>query len=170
MRRTQPWEGPLEKGLRQRKQDKSPQGSVAEPGPIGLLGTKAFLCPPCLILRKWASFSLHGLPWVQGQVQTVADQEREGRQTREEQSRNNRTALGQDPGSFSRDIHNNGGILYTWEKSYIPYASFRNEYFKTEQLRVLPYPSPWLNYTPNTIICKLKIRHPEHNCLWVKDY
>jgi len=49
------------------------------------------------------------------------------------------------------------------------YASFRNEYFKIEQLRVLSCPSPWLNCTPNTITHKLKIRHPEYNCLWVKD-
>ena len=42
--------------------------------------------------------------------------------------------------------------------------------FKIEQLRVLPCPSPWLNCPLNTITHKLKIRHPEHNCLWVKDY
>ena len=53
---------------------------------------------------------------------------------------------------------------------YTPYASFRNEYFKTEQLRVLPCPSPWLDCTLNTITHKLKIRHPEHSCLLVKDY
>ena len=28
------------------------------------LGTKAFLCPSFLVLRKWASFSFHDLPWV----------------------------------------------------------------------------------------------------------
>ena len=59
-----------------------------------------------------------------------------------------------------------------WEGPYhnIPYASFRNEYFKPEHLRVLPYPSPRLNCTLNTFTHKLKIRHLEHNCLWVKDY
>ena len=31
-------------------------------GPVDLLGTKASLCPPFLIFRKWASFNLHGLP------------------------------------------------------------------------------------------------------------
>ena len=44
------------------------------------------------------------------------------------------------------------------------------EWFKTEQLRVLPCPSPSLNRTLNTFTCKLKIRNPKHNCLWVKDY
>ena len=41
---------------------------------------------------------------------------------------------------------------------------------KIEQLRVLPCPSPCLNCTLNTSTLKLKIRHLEHNCLWVKDY
>ena len=36
--------------------------TVTEQGPVKLLGTKAFLCPPFLVLWKWASFSLHGLP------------------------------------------------------------------------------------------------------------
>ena len=35
-----------------------------EQDPVGLLGTNAFLCSPFLVLRKSASFSLHGLPWV----------------------------------------------------------------------------------------------------------
>ena len=48
-------------------------------------------------------------------------------------------------------------------------ASFRNEYFKTEQLGVFACASPSLDCTLNTITCKLKIRHSEHNCLWVKD-
>ena len=45
----------------------------------------------------------------------------------------------------------------------------RNEYFKTEQPRVLPCP-PQLNCTLNTITHELKFRHPEPNGLWVKDY
>ena len=36
--------------------------SGTEPGAVGLLGTKAFPCPPFLVFRKWASFSLHDLP------------------------------------------------------------------------------------------------------------
>ena len=31
-------------------------------GLVGLLGTKAFLCPSFLVFRKQASFSLHDLP------------------------------------------------------------------------------------------------------------
>ena len=30
--------------------------------PMGLLGTKAFLCPPFLVLGKWASFNHLDLP------------------------------------------------------------------------------------------------------------
>ena len=88
--------------------------------------------------------------------------------TEEEQPRNQSTASGQDPGSLSSDTYNDVGTLYT--KSYIPYASFRNECSIIEQLRVLPCPSPCLNHTPNTITRKLKMRCSEHSCLWVKDY
>ena len=77
---------------------------------------------------------------------------------------------GQEPGPLSGDTHNDVGMLYTYEKSYVPYASFRNRYFKTEQLGVLPCPSPWLNCTLNTITCERKIRYPEHSCLWMEDY
>ena len=90
---------------------------------MGLLGTKALLCPPFLVFRKWASFTLHGFP-----CQILADQRKGGdAKTREEQPSNNSTALGRDPDSHSRDTHNDGGILYISEKSYIPYASFRSE-------------------------------------------
>ena len=34
----------------------------ARHGPVGLLGAKVFLCPPLLVLRKWALFSHHDLP------------------------------------------------------------------------------------------------------------
>ena len=65
-------------------------------------------------------------------MQIAAHQGKEGdAKSREEQSRNKSTALGQDPGSLSRDTHNDVGILC------IPYA-LRNEYFKTEQ------PEPFL--------------------------
>ena len=49
-----------------------------------------------------------------GQAQAVADQ------GREEQSSNNSTALGQDPGSLSRDTHSNIGrhLIHIREKSY----------------------------------------------------
>ena len=39
-------------------------GAHTEHGPVGLLVAKAFLCPPFLVLRKWAWFSHHDLPWV----------------------------------------------------------------------------------------------------------
>ena len=87
----------------------------ARQGPLGLLGTKAFLCPLFLVFRRWASVQP---PWPplcsKGQVQTVDDGEREGieRQGRNSQSNNN-AALGQDPGSPSRAIYNDIGILYT---------------------------------------------------------
>jgi len=35
---------------------------ITKQGSLGLLGTKAFLCPPLLVFRIWASFSLHDLP------------------------------------------------------------------------------------------------------------
>ena len=131
---------------------------------------KPFCFPHFFVLRKWASAS-KTFPEYEGRG---SDSYWSGKgrdaKTKEEESRNNNAALCQDRGSLSRGIHNDAGILYTEEKSYILYASFRNEYFKTEQLRVPPCPSPWLNCTLNTITHKLKIRHPEHNCLWVKYY
>ena len=53
---------------------------VTEQGPVGLLGTEAFLGSPFLVFRKWASFSLHSSLSSEGQVQTVADQGRKGMQ------------------------------------------------------------------------------------------
>ena len=41
---------------------------------------------------------------------------------------------------------------------------------KFEQLGTLPCASPLLDCTLNTTTYKLKIRPPEHNCLWVTDY
>ena len=38
--------------------------ALLEQDPVGLLGTKAFVCPPFLVFRKEASFSLQDLPWV----------------------------------------------------------------------------------------------------------
>ena len=56
------------------------QHSVTKQGPVGLLGTKVFLCPSFLIFRIWISFSLHGLLSPKGQLQAVADQGRKGMQ------------------------------------------------------------------------------------------
>ena len=80
-----------------------------EKDPVRLLGTKDFLCTPQSWLQKigfiqppWPSLSSNQ------QVQTVANQGREemGRQRRSKQSGNNSAALGQSPGSPSRDTHN----------------------------------------------------------------
>ena len=76
--------------------------------PVGLLATKAFLCSPFLDYRKWASFSLHKLPWVAtGTFKLLSRGGRGDAETREEQSGNNSAALGQSPGSPSRDTRNN---------------------------------------------------------------
>ena len=87
---------------------------------VVLVGTKAFS------VSHISGFQEMGLiqpPWPflssKRQVQTIVDQGSRwgvgGRneKTRELQSRNNSTALGQDPGSHSRDTHNNISILYT---------------------------------------------------------
>ena len=82
------------------------QGSDTEQDHMGPLGTKAFLSPPFLWLQ--VSVSLHVLLWVPtGSFRELLIREGRGRETREEQSkRNNSAALGQGPGSPSRDIHN----------------------------------------------------------------
>ena len=72
-----------------------------------------------LIQHPWPSLN------SKEKVQTAANQ------GRKEQLRNNSTALGQGPDSLSRDTRNDVGILYTKERSYIPFASFRNEYFRS---------------------------------------
>ena len=76
-------------------------GMETQQDPVGLLGTKAFLGPPFLDYRKWASFSLQDLPCVPKgrykQLETGG-----GVETRQEQSRNS-AALGQSPGFPSRD-------------------------------------------------------------------
>ena len=57
---------------------------------MGLLGTKAFLFPPFLISRKWASSATMIFLESKGQVQIVADQGREGMQR---QGRNSQAAI-----------------------------------------------------------------------------
>ena len=48
--------------------------SITEQGPVGLLGTKAFLCPPFLTLRKMGLIQLPELSLSSmGQAQTVVD-------------------------------------------------------------------------------------------------
>ena len=70
---------------------------------VGLLGTEAFLGPPFLDHRKWASFSLQGLPWIpKGRSKQL--EKGGGAETRQEQSRNS-VALERCPGFPSRDTH-----------------------------------------------------------------
>ena len=76
-----------------------------EQDPVGLLGTEAFPCSPFLVGNRLQppGPSLSS----KGQIRTVGHPGREGMQRREEQLRNNSAALGQGPGSTSRDTHNN---------------------------------------------------------------
>ena len=89
---------------------------------------KAFLCLLFLAFRKWVSSASMAFPEFQG---AGSDSCSLGKgvdaKTREEELGKNSTALGQDPGSLSRDTHNDIGLLHTQEKRYIPSASFRNE-------------------------------------------
>ena len=86
-------------------------------GPCEASGHKSFCIPHFLFLGNefqppWPSLS------SKGQVQAVANQGREGMQKcrEEKQSRNNSAALGQGPGSSSRNIHNNIFELFSRTK------------------------------------------------------
>ena len=141
-------------------------------GPRGLLALKPFWVPHFLFLGNGPPSVSRAFPEIPraGSDSCWSGKEADA-ETGEEESKNNSTAWGRVLApSQGRDPHNNVGISHTQEKSWIPSASFRNECCKTEQLRVLPCPSPWLNCTLNTITHKLKIRPPEQNGLWVSDY
>jgi len=77
---------------------------LAKPGaPVGLLGTKAFLSPPLLVLRKWASFSLQDLPWdPRGRFRQLLIREGSGCIDRGGRVKKQQYSLGQGPGSLSR--------------------------------------------------------------------
>ena len=65
-----------------------PALSETQQDPVGLLGTKAFLCPPFLVFRKWASFSLHDLPRApRGRFRQLLIRKGRGSRAREEPSR-----------------------------------------------------------------------------------
>lgn len=101
---------------------------------MGLLGTKAFLCPAFLVFRKWVSFSLHALPWApRGRSRQVLIRERRGCKVKGGTVKKQQYGLGQNPGPLSRDPHNDIGrhLIHLREK-YILYASFRDEYFEQE--------------------------------------
>ena len=74
---------------------------------MGRPGIKTFLCPLFHVCRKQTSFKPPDLPWVpMGRFKQLLI--KEGRGWGNLQStRNNSAALGQSPGSPSRDIHNN---------------------------------------------------------------
>ena len=58
------------------------RGCETERGPVGLLGTQAFLCPPFLVLGEWASASLT-FPELQRAGSVIANQGQEGMQRSE---------------------------------------------------------------------------------------
>ena len=116
-----------------------PSYSITEQGPMGSWAQKPFCFAHFFFLGKGPHSATIAFPEFQGTGSDSCWSGKEGgAKTREEQSKNSSRALGQDPGSLSRDTHNDGGTLIHLEKSYVPYASFRNEYFKTQQLRILP--------------------------------
>lgn len=120
---------------------------------VVLVGTKVFS------VSHISGFQEMGLiqpPWPslgsKGSIQTVAD--RGQRRTVQQQQ----CSLG--TGSrFPPDEDITQTSLHLREKLH-PSASFRNEHFETERLRVLPCPSPRLNHTPNTITSKTKDEGP----------
>ena len=61
--------------------------SETDQDPVGLQGTKAFLCTPFLVCRKYASFSLHDLPWItKGRFKQLLIRKGGDSETRGEQS------------------------------------------------------------------------------------
>ena len=91
-----------------------------EQDPVGPLGLEAFLPPPSLDYRKQISLTLHGLCLSSnGQIQTLANQGRQRMKRQERSSQvNNSAALGQGPGSPSRDkLHNISELLAKAETS-----------------------------------------------------
>ena len=81
---------------------------------VGLLGTEAFLGPPFLDHRKWASFSLQDLPWIP-KVRSRQLEKGGGAETRQAQSRNS-AALERRPGFPSGDTHESAlELLCSWK-------------------------------------------------------
>ena len=118
---------------------------------MGFLGTRAFLCPPLFVLRKWTSFSHHDLP------QVPRDR---FRQVLIREGWNSQAIIVQSWGRIlvpSQGIHIIIQVSYTPKRKDIFLMILFEEYtyFTTEQL----------NCIPNTITRKLQIMHPGHNCL-----
>ena len=107
------WELPYDAGAALKTLKK--KRSETEHGPLGLLGAEAFLCPHFLFLGHGPHSATMNFPEF---LRTGSDRQlliREGRGCRDpgRTVKNNSADLGQDPGSFSRNTHNNTGILYT---------------------------------------------------------
>ena len=47
------------------------------------------------------------------EIEIRKERQKEGKRERKREKRNNSAALGQDPGSLSRDTHNDVGIVHT---------------------------------------------------------
>ena len=82
-------------------------GNETEQDPVGLLGTEAFLCPPYLVCREQTPASMTFPELQRADSNSCSSGKGGDAETTEEQSRNNSAALGQGPGSTSRDTHNN---------------------------------------------------------------
>ena len=88
--------------------------SVTQQGPMGLLAQKPFCVPYFLFLENGPPSVPTTFPEILGAGSDRCWSGKEGdAKTREEQSGNNSTALGQDPGSPPRYTHNGVGFLYT---------------------------------------------------------
>ena len=111
-------------------------------------------------------------PWCsmgsKGQAQTAADGKGDEK-TREEQSSNSSAAF-RSRSWFPLKGYTKWGRYTHLRKKLYSLCFFRNEYFKSEQFGALPCPPPSFDCTLNRISCELKIRYPEHNYLWVKNY
>ena len=87
---------------------------VTKQSPVGLLGTNALLCPHFLFLGNGPHSASTAFPKFQRTgLDSCCSGKEGGAKTREEEPRNNSTALGQDPGSLSEDTHDDTGILHT---------------------------------------------------------
>ena len=87
---------------------------ITKQGPVGLLGAKAFPCPPFLAFRKWTSFSLQGLPWVpRGRFRQFLIREWRGCKDKRGTVKQQQYSFGAGFWFPLRDTHNNIGILDT---------------------------------------------------------
>ena len=72
---------------------------------MGLLGM-AFPCPPFLVCREQTPASKTFPEFLRGDLNSCSSGKGEDAETKEEQPGNNSAALGQSPGSASRDTRN----------------------------------------------------------------